>query len=149
MLDVSCLSESVRVQLTRVRNLMSLPSAVQGMLSVLFLIPSTAFSARLVQKNPPVRPTDANSPVLISDIDPKLAKNLPRNFRTTDDPLEGNTGQKIPADTGLTDLHASGGGGCPADGLKLLLGGTRGSVTGSDLVVAGDIFCDRLTVSGV
>src|SRR5205814_9361815 len=128
MLDVSCLFESVRVQLTRVRNLMSLPSAVQGMLSVLFLIPSTAFSARLVQKNPPVRPSDADSPVLISDIDPKLAKSLPRNFRTTDDPLKANSGEKIPADTGLTDLRASGGGEFTADSLKLLLRRTRGPV---------------------
>ncbi|PYL73295.1 MAG: hypothetical protein DMF22_01890 [Verrucomicrobia bacterium] len=147
MLDVSRLFESVRVQLTRVRNLMSLPSAVQGMLSVLFLIPSTAFSARLVQKNPPVRPADANSPVLISDIDPKLAKSLPRNFRTTDDPLEGNTGQKIPADTGLTDLHASGGGEFTADGLKLLLGRTRGPVTVFDLRQETHIFVNGLPIS--
>src|SRR5438094_1298820 len=126
---------------------MSLPSAVQGMLSVLFLIPSTAFSARLVQKNPPVRPADANSPVLISDIDPKLAKSLPRNFRTTDDPLEGNTGQKIPADTGLTDLHASGGGEFTADGLKLLLGRTRGPVTVFDLRQETHIFVNGLPIS--
>src|SRR5438552_4576608 len=148
MLDVSCLFESVRVQLTRVRNLMSLPSAVQGMLSVLFLIPSTAFSATLVQKNPPVRPTDANSPVLISDIDPKLAKDLPRNFRTTDDPLEGNTGgQKLPADTGLTDLHASGGGEFTADGLKLLLRRTRGPVTVFDLRQETHIFDNGFPIS--
>src|SRR5438046_10416293 len=108
MLDVSCLCESVRVQLTRVRNLMSLPSAVQGMLSGLFLIPSTAFSARHVQKNPPVRPADANSPVLISDIDPKVAKSLPRNFRTTGHTLERTTGHKLAADTGRTDIPASG-----------------------------------------
>src|SRR5207253_7839519 len=147
MLDVSCLFESVRVQLTRVRNLMSLPSAVQGMLSVLFLIPATAFSATLAQKNPPVRPSDADSPVLISDIDPKLAKSLPRNFRTTDDPLEGNTGQKIPADTGLTDLHASGGGEFTADGLKLLLGRTRGLVTVFDLRQETHIFVIGLPIS--
>src|SRR6266487_4718008 len=147
MLDVSCLFESVRVQLTRVRNLMSLPSAVQGMLSVLFLIPSTAFSARLVQKNPPVRPADANSPVLISDIDPKLAKSLPRNFRTTDDPLEGNTGQKIPTNTGLTDLRASGGGEFTADGLKLLLARTRGPVTVFDLRQETHVFVNGLPIS--
>src|SRR5204862_2870979 len=140
MLDVSCLFESVRVQLTRVRNLMSLPSAVQGMLSVFFLIPAAAFSATLVQKNPPVPPADANSPVLTSDIDPKLAKSLPRNFRTTDHPLEGNTGQKIPADTGLTDLHASGGGEFTADALKLSLGRTRGPVAVFGLRQATHVF---------
>src|SRR5216110_3255137 len=126
---------------------MSLPSAVQGMLSVFFLIPAAAFSATLVQKNPPVPPADANSPVLISDIDPKLAKSLPRNFRTTDDPLEGNTGQKIPADTGLTDLHASGGGEFTADGLKLLLGRTRGPVTVFDLRQETHIFVNGLPIS--
>src|SRR5207245_9314362 len=88
----------------------------------LLLVPAAAFSATLVQKNPPVRPADADAPILIWDIDPKLAKSLPRNFRTTDDPLKVNTGQKIPADTGLTDLHASGGGEFTADGLKLLCG---------------------------
>src|SRR5205823_3946949 len=126
---------------------MSLPSAVQGMLSVFFLIPAAAFSATLVQKNPPVPPADANSPVLISDIDPKLAKSLPRNFRTTDDPLEGNTGQKIPADKGLTDLHASGGGEFTADGLKLLLARTRDPVTVFDLRQETHIFVNGLPVS--
>src|SRR5437764_15162072 len=100
---------------------MSLPSAVQGMLSVFFLIPAAAFSATLVQKNPPVRPSDADSPVLISDIDPKLAKSLPRNFRTTDDPLKANSGEKIPADTGLTDHRASVGGVITADSLQILI----------------------------
>ena len=63
---------------------MSLPSAMRYMLSVLLVIAAAAFSATLVQKNPPLRPADADSPVLISDIDAKLAKSLPRNFRTTD-----------------------------------------------------------------
>ena len=130
---------------------MSLPSAVRHMLSVLLLIPTATFSATLVQKNPPVRPADANSPVLISDIDPKLAKSLPRNFRTTDDPLEVNTGvntgQEIPADTGLIDLRASGGGEFTADGLKLLLGRTRGPVTIFDLRQETHIFVNGLPIS--
>ena len=126
---------------------MSLPSAVRHMLSVLLLIPTATFSATLVQKNPPVRPADADSPVLISDIDPKLAKSLPRNFRTTDDPLEVNTGQEIPADTGLIDLRASGGGEFTADGLKLLLGRTRGPVTIFDLRQETHIFVNGLPIS--
>jgi len=35
---------------------------------------------------------DADSPVLIWDIDLKLANALPRNFRTTNDPLKENKG---------------------------------------------------------
>src|SRR5437762_5644985 len=147
MLDVSCLFESVRVQLTRVRNLMSLPSAVQGMLSVLFLIPAAAFSARLVQKNPPARPDDANSPVLISDIDPKLAKSLPRNFRTTDNPLKSNEGDQLPASNGLADLHASGSGEFTTDNLKFVLAQAHGPVTVFDLRQETHIFVNGLPIS--
>jgi Inositol hexakisphosphate len=116
------------------------------MLSVLLLIPATAFSVTLVQKNPPVRPSDADSPVLISDIDPKLAKSLPRNFRTTDDRIKANKGQ-IPAETGLADLHASGSGEFAADGLKLLLARTRGAVTVFDLRQETHIFVNGLPIS--
>jgi hypothetical protein len=144
--EISCLLESVRVQLARIRNLMSLPSAMRYMLSVLLLIPATAFSVTLVQKNPPGRPSDADSPVLISDIDPKLAKSLPRNFRTTDDRIKANKGQ-IPAETGLADLHASGSGEFAADGLKLLLGRTRGPVTVFDLRQETHIFVNGLPIS--
>jgi len=91
----------------------------RGFLALL-LAPAALFSAALVQKSPPVRPPDADSPVLIWDVDPKLEKSLPRNFRTTDDPLKPNEGQ-IPTNTGLADLRASGGGEFTADGLKLLL----------------------------
>src|SRR5436190_4890128 len=145
MLDVSCLFESVRVQLTRVRNLMSLPSAVQGMLSVLFLIPAAAFSAALVQKNLPVRPAYAISPVLIWDID--LKQILPRNFRTTDNPLKSNKGDQLPASNGLADLHASGSGEFTADNLKFVLAQTRGPVTVFDLRQETHIFVNGLPIS--
>jgi hypothetical protein len=56
-------------------------------------------------KDPPVRSADA--PVPIGDIDPTLAKALPRNFRTTDDQLKASDG-KTPSINGLIDLHASG-----------------------------------------
>ena len=125
---------------------MSLPSAMRYMLSVLLLIPATAFSVTLVQKNPPVRPSDADSPVLISDIDPKLIKSLPRNFRTTDDSIKANKGQ-IPAETGLADLHASGSGEFAADGLKLLLARTRGAVKVFDLRQETHIFVNGLPIS--
>jgi hypothetical protein len=113
---------------------------------VLLLTPAALFSATLVQKNPPVRPADADSAVLIWDIDLRLAKNLPRNFRTTDDPLKTDKG-KIPAETGLADLHASGSGEFTADGLKLLLARTRGPVTSFDLRQETHIFVNGLPVS--
>src|SRR5213080_296093 len=93
----------------------------------LLLVPAVLFSAPLVQKNPPVRPADANSPVLIWDVDPNLEKSLPRNFRTTDDPLKASKGQ-MPANTDLADLRASGSGEFTAAGLKLLLARTHGAV---------------------
>jgi len=126
---------------------MSLPSAVRYALSALLLTTAATFSDTLVQKNPPVRPADADSPVLISDIDLKLAKSLPRNFRTTDDPLESNRAQKIPVSTGLADLHASGGGEFTTDGFKLLLGRTRGPVTVFDLRQETHIFVNGLPIS--
>jgi Inositol hexakisphosphate len=113
---------------------------------VLLLAPAALFSATLVQKNPPVRPADADSAVLIWDIDLKLANALPRNFRTTDDPLKGPKGQ-LPANTGLADLHASGSGEFTADGLKLLLARTRGPVTIFDLRQETHIFVNGLPVS--
>jgi len=88
-----------------------------------FIFPATLLAAALVQKNPPVRPADADSPVLIWDIDLKLANTLPRTFRTTDDPLKATTGER-PATTGLSDLRTSGSGELTAEGLELLLART-------------------------
>ena len=127
-------------------NLKSLPSTTQYLLSAVLLTPAVSFSAALVQKNPPVPPADADSPVLIWDVDQKLAAALPRNFRTTDDPIKGNDGQ-IPSDTDLADLHASGSGEFTADGLKLLLARTRGPVTVFDLRQETHIFVNDLPVS--
>ena len=115
------------------------------MLSFL-LAPAALLAVTLVQKNPPVRPADADSPVAIWDIDLKLANTLPRNFRTTDDPLKGNKGE-TPATTGLSDLHASGSGEFTPEGLKLLLARTHGSVTVFDLRQETHIFVNDLPVS--
>ncbi len=112
----------------------------------LLLVPAALFSAAPVQKNPPVRPADADSPVLIWDVDPKLEKSLPRNFRTTDDPIRANKGQTR-LDAGLADLHASGSGEFTADGLRLLLARTRGPVTVFDLRQETHIFVNGLPVS--
>src|SRR5260370_11507425 len=106
-------------------NLKSLPSTTQYLLSALLLTPAVSFSATLVQKNPPVRPADADSPVLIWDVDRKLAAAVPRNFRTTDDRLRTNNAQKIPTKTGLANLCASGSGALTTDWLKTLLDRTR------------------------
>jgi hypothetical protein len=128
-------------------NFMSLPFAIRYVLPVLLLTPATSFSATLVQNNPPRRPADADSPVLIWDVDVKLAKSLPRNFRTTDDQLKANSDQKIPANTGLAELRASGGGEFTAGGFKLLLGRTRGPPTVFDLRQETHIFLNGLPVS--
>jgi len=128
-------------------NLKSLRPTTQYLVSALLLTPAVSFSATLVQKNPPVRPADANSPVLIWDVDQKLAAALPRNFRTTDDRLRANSGQKIPTNTGLTSLCASGSGEFTTDGLKLLLERTRGPVTVFDLRQETHIFVNGLPIS--
>ena len=113
---------------------------------VLLFAPVTVFSASLVQKNPPARPADADSPVLIWDINLKLTDSLPRNFRTTDDRLKAGKGQ-LPANTGLADLHASGSGEFTREGFKLLLERTRGLVTVFDLRQETHIFVNELPVS--
>jgi Inositol hexakisphosphate len=112
-----------------------------------FLLVSAALlAATLVQKNPPVRPADAESPVAIWDIDLKLANAFPRNFRTTDDPLKASKGE-TPATIGLSDLRASGSGEFTPEGLKLLLARTRGPVTVFDLRQETHIFVNNLPVS--
>jgi hypothetical protein len=98
----------------------------------------------LVQKNPPVRSADA--PVLIWDIDLTLARALPRNVRTTDDPLKMSDG-KTPSTSGLFDLHASGSGEFTADNLKLLLTRMHGPVTIFDLRQETHIFVKGLPIS--
>ena len=122
------------------------PSAGWHLVLASFLAAAAIFSATLVQKTPPTPPADADSPVLIWDVDPKLEKSLPRNFRTTDDPLKANKGQ-MPANTGLADLRASGSGEFTDDGLKLLLARTRGPVTVFDLRQETHIFVNGLPVS--
>ena len=116
------------------------------LLLVFVLAQAVSFSATLVQRTPPTPPADADSPVLIWDVDPELEKSLPRNFRTTDDGLKAGKGQ-MPANTGLADLRASGSGEFTADSLKLLLARTRGAVTVFDLRQETHIFVNGLPVS--
>ena len=112
----------------------------------LLLAPAALLAGTFVQKDPPVRPADADSPVAIWDIDVKLANALPRNFRTTDDPPKPNKGE-TPATTGLSDLRASGSGEFTPEGLKLVLTRTRGPVTVFDLRQETHIFVNELPVS--
>jgi protein-tyrosine phosphatase len=106
--------------------------------------PAVFLTITLVPKHPPVRP--AGSPVLIWDIDLTLASALPRNFRTTDDPLKA-TDAKTPSLTGLIDLCASGSGEFTADNLKLLLTRMHAPVTVFDLRQETHIFVNGLPVS--
>ena len=109
-------------------------------------IPAALLATALFQKNPPVRPADADSPTLIWDIDLKLANSLPRNFRRTDDLHTTDSGE-TPVTTGLKDLRASGSGEFTADGLRLLIACTRGPVTVFDLRQETHIFVNGLPVS--
>jgi hypothetical protein len=108
------------------------------------LVPAALLAATLVQNNQPPRSPDP--PVLIWDIDLKLANTLPRNFRTTDDPFKLIKGE-TPATTGLSDLRASGSGEFTPEGLKLLLARTHGPVTVFDLRQETHVFVNDLPVS--
>ena len=112
-----------------------------------FLVfPAALLAITFVEKHPPVRCADADSAVAIWDIDLKLANALPRNFRTTNDPLKTNKGETL-STTGLSDLRASGGGEFTPEGLKLVLSRTRGPVTVFDLRQETHIFINDLPVS--
>jgi protein tyrosine phosphatase (PTP) superfamily phosphohydrolase (DUF442 family) len=110
------------------------------------VVPSTLLAFTLPEKHPPTRPADADSPTLIWDIDLKLANALPRNFRTTDDPLTESKSETVTT-TGLSDLRASGSGEFTPEGLKLLLARTRGPVTVFDLRQETHIFVNDLPLS--
>src|SRR5437899_9317912 len=121
-------------------------SSRRSFIFAFLLVPAALLAVTLVQKNPPVRPADADSAVTIWDIDLKLAKDMPRNFRTTDDPLKAIKNE-MPATAGLSNLHASGSGAFTPKGLKLLLARTRGPVTVFDLRQETHIFVNDLPVS--
>jgi hypothetical protein len=111
----------------------------------LVLWPVSLLASAFAQNNQPVRSPD--TPVLIWDIDLKLADALPRNFRTTDEPLKGDNGEASPATTGLSELRASGGGEFTPESFKLVLARTRGPVTVFDLRQETHIFVNDLPVS--
>src|SRR6266568_5661663 len=144
---ISCVAESVCLQSDA--NFMNFSARQCDRRSLAFgfvFIPAALLAVTLVQKNPPIRPAEADSPVAIWDVDLKLANALPRNFRTTDDPLKASKGE-TPATTGLNDLRASGSGEFTPEGLKLVLARTRGPVTVFDLRQETHIFVNELPVS--
>ena len=106
---------------------------------------TSLLASDLTQKNQPAR--SPHTPVLIWDIDLKLANDPPRNWRTTDDPLTPGTSEVPGATLGLRDLRASGSGEFTPEGLKLVLARTRGPVTVFDLRQETHIFVNGLPVS--
>ena len=125
-------------------NLFAYSSSRRPLIFGFALVPAALWAATLAQNNQPPRSPDP--PVLIWDIDLKLANALPRNFRTTNDPLKENKG-KTPSTTGLNDLRASGSGEFTPEGLKLVLARTRGPVTVFDLRQETHVFVNELPVS--
>src|SRR5213592_2208953 len=120
------------------------PTSRRPLIFGFVLVPAALSAAALAQNNQPPRSPDP--PVLIWDIDLKLANALPRNFRTTNDPLNESKGETL-ATTGLSDLRASGSGEFTPKGLKLFLARTRGPVTVFDLRQETHIFVNDLPVS--
>ena len=99
-----------------------------------------------LQKNPPVPPADAATPLLVWDIAPDLRTSLPRNFRTTSDPIKVKDGVK-PDATGLADLRASGSAEFNDPSLKLMLAKLKGPVTVFDLRQEDHVFVNGEAVS--
>jgi len=108
------------------------------------LVPAALLTAALAQNNQPPRSPDP--PVLIWDIDLKLANDVPRNFRTTNDRLN-ESNRETTATTGLSQLRASGSGEFSLEGLKILLARTRGPVTVFDLRQETHLFVNDLPAS--
>ncbi len=108
------------------------------------LLPAALLTAALGQTNQPPRSPDP--PVLIWDIDLKLANDVPRNFRTTNDRLDESKGETT-ATTGLSQLRASGSGEFTPEGLKVVLTRTQGPVTVFDLRQETHVFVNALPVS--
>ena len=108
------------------------------------LLPAAVLTAAVAPKNQPPRSPDP--PVLIWDIDLKLASDVPRNFRTTNDRPNKGSGE-ITTTTGLSDLRASGSGEFSLEGLKALLPRMEGPVTVFDLRQETHLFVNDLPLS--
>lgn len=107
---------------------------------------SAASATIPLAKNPPVAPDDAASPMLVWDVAPELRSALPRNFRSTDQPLVVKDG-RAPSESGLKALHESGSAEFTAESLKLALARLHGPVTVFDLRQETHIFVNDEPVS--
>jgi hypothetical protein len=144
---IPCLLKNVHLQSgATFMHFMIRSFASRFFMSGFLVVPAAVLAINLDQKHPPVRPAGADSPTLIWDVDLKLASALPRNFRTTDDPLGADKGETLPT-TDLNDLRASGSGEFTPEGLKLVLARTRGPVTVFDLRQETHIFVNQLPIS--
>ena len=100
----------------------------------------------LQQKNPPITPDDANSPLVVWDVAPADRVGLPRNFRTTNDSLKVKTG-KAPNTAGLVELHASGSAVPTEANLSAFLKKVHGPVTIFDLRQEDHVFINGEPIS--
>src|SRR6266513_6099620 len=83
------------------------PTSRRPLIFGFVLVPAALLTAALAQNNQPPRSPDP--PVLIWDIDLKLANDVQRNFRTTNDRLNESNGETT-ATTVFSHLRASGSG---------------------------------------
>ena len=83
-------------------NFLTRSSRVRAFAFAVVIWAAILLASDLEQNNQPVRSPD--TPVLIWDIDLKLTDALPRNVRTTDEPLKGDGGEASAAATGR--IHA-------------------------------------------
>jgi len=109
------------------------------LLPALLLLPIALVAA-------PTPPADAGHPLLVWDVAPELRNELPRNFRTTDEPLPSRPGQVLNA-TGLAALHESGSAQFTAASFGLILPKLHGPVTVFDLRQEDHLFVNGEPVS--
>jgi len=119
---------------------------IVGILLVLGLHGCTTGKVALEQKIIPQPPADAKNPLLVWDVAPGQPADLPRNFRTTSDPLKP-AGEKTPDVTGLADLHAAGSGVFSAAEFKQALARLGGPVTVFDLRQESHVFVNGAPIS--
>ena len=117
-----------------------------GMLLALALAGCATEKVALEQRYFPTPPADAKNPVLVWDVAPGQPAALPRNFRTTSDPLKPST-EKAPDLTGLADLHAAGSGAFSAGEFKVALARMGGPVTVFDLRQESHVFVNGGPIS--
>jgi hypothetical protein len=100
----------------------------------------------LQQKYPPTPPEDATKPLLVWDVAAADRTGLPRNFRTTSDPIKSKDTQ-VPNLVGLAELHASGSGEFTESNLSAMLPKLHGPVTIFDLRQEDHVFVNGEPIS--